>query len=147
MSHCSQTLSDQIEQLVREHIESTRRAAAEAVERAFASSSAAPRASAARSQRRAPSRRRGPDEIAALGERLYAAVVAEPGETMTVLAPTVGETPREQHRPRHGDQRVAVAAGTGRLLQRQRAGRARGFGSSKVAHFCNGAFANFSFFC
>lgn len=99
MSHCSQTLSDQIEQLVREHIESTRRAAAEAVERAFASSSAAPRASAARSQRRAPSRRRGPDEIAALGERLYAAVVAEPGETMAVLAPAVGETPRELHRP------------------------------------------------
>ena len=99
MSHCSQTLSDQIEQLVREHIESTRRAAAEAVERAFASSSAAPRANAARSQRRAPSRRRGPDEIAALGERLYAAVVAEPGETMAVLAPAVGETPRDLHRP------------------------------------------------
>jgi len=101
MSHPSPTLIEQIEQLVREHIETTRRAAAEAVERAFASSSAAamPRSSAARSSRRAPGRRRGPDEIAVLGERLYAAVVAEPGETMAVLAPAVGETPRDLHRP------------------------------------------------
>jgi len=102
MSHPSPTLSEQIEQLVREHIEMTRRAAAEAVERAFASTSAvvaAPRSSATRSSRRAPGRRRGPDEIAALGERLYAAVIAEPGETMAVLAPAVGETPRDLHRP------------------------------------------------
>ena len=101
MSHPSQTLSEQIEQLVREHIASTRREAAEAVERAFASSATAavPQPSAARSPRRAPSRRRGPDEIAAIGERLYAAVVAEPGETITVLAPAVGETPRDLHRP------------------------------------------------
>jgi len=101
MSHPSPSLSEQIEQLVQQHIETARRAAAEAVERAFASwpSPAAPRPSGARSPRRAPSRRRGPDEIADLGERLYAAVVAEPGETMAVLAPTVGETPRELHRP------------------------------------------------
>ena len=102
MSHASRTLSEQIEQLVREHIEMTRRAAAEAVERAFASTStsaAAPRSSATRSTRRARGRRRGPDEIAALGERLYAAVVAEPGETMAVLAPAVGETPSDLHRP------------------------------------------------
>ena len=99
MSQFSHPLSEQIEQLVREHIEATRRAAAEAVERAFASSAAAPRASAARSPRREASRRRGPEEIAARGERLYAAVVAEPGETMAVLAPAVGETPRDLHRP------------------------------------------------
>ena len=99
MSHPSETLSEQIEQLVREHIEATRRAAAEAVERAFASSSPSLSANRARGARRAPSRRRGPEEIAALGERLYAAVVAEPGETMAVLAPVVGETPSDLHRP------------------------------------------------
>jgi hypothetical protein len=93
-------LIEQIEQLVREHIEVTRRAACEAVERAFASApAAAPRLRGAQSPRRAPGRRRGPEELAALGERLYAAVVAEPGETMAVLAPAVGETPRELHRP------------------------------------------------
>jgi len=101
MSHPSQTLSEQIEHLVREHIEATRRAAAQAVERAFASSSSSssPRPVAARATRRAPGRRRGPSEIAALGEQLYAAVVADPGETMAVLAPTVGATPSELHRP------------------------------------------------
>lgn len=100
MSDANQTLSEQIEQLVREHIASTQRAAAEAVERAFTSSSAqASRSSAARSSGRARGRRRGPEEIAALGERLYAAVSAEPGETMAVLAPAVGARPRDLHRP------------------------------------------------
>jgi len=100
MSHPSQTLSEQIEQLVREHLEATRRTAAAAVDRAFASApAAAPRSSAARSPGRSAGRRRGPDEIAALGERLYAAVAAEPGETMAVLAPALGETPRDLHRP------------------------------------------------
>jgi len=100
MSHAIQNLSEQIEQLVREHIASTRRAAAEAVERAFTSSSTgAARSSPARSPRRAPGRRRGPEEIAALGDRLYAAVSAEPGETMAVLAPAVGATSRDLHRP------------------------------------------------
>lgn len=114
MSDPSQTLSEQIEQLVRKHIEATRCAAAQAVERAFAaSSSAARQSSVVRSSRRAPSRRRGPAEIAALGERLYAAVVAEPGETMAVLAPAVGETPRDLHRP---------------MMTLKRAGRVRSVG-------------------
>ena len=99
MRHPRQTLSEQIEQLVREHIEASHRAAAEAVERAFAASSAVSRATPSRSRRRATSRRRGPDELVALGEQLYAAVLAEPGETMAVLAPAVGVTPRELHRP------------------------------------------------
>jgi GGDEF domain-containing protein len=38
----------------------------------------------------APAVRRAPDEIAALAERLDAAVRAAPGETMTTLAATVG---------------------------------------------------------
>lgn len=100
MSHTSQTLSEQIEQLVREHIEATRRVATETLERAFASSSSSsPRPASSRTPRRPSGRRRSPDEIAALGEQLYAAVVAEPGETMAVLAPAVGATASELHRP------------------------------------------------
>jgi hypothetical protein len=99
MSHLSQTLSQQIEQLVREHIESARRAAGEAVERAFASSPSSQRSPSSGTRRRAAGRRRAPDEISALGEKLYGAVVAEPGETMAVLAPVVGAAPRELHRP------------------------------------------------
>jgi hypothetical protein len=34
-----------------------------------------------------------------LGERLYAAICAQPGETMAVLAPRIGVRPRELHRP------------------------------------------------
>lgn len=37
--------------------------------------------------------------MAALGERLYEAVCAKPGETMSVLAPIVGATPRELQVP------------------------------------------------
>jgi hypothetical protein len=99
MSHANQALSEQIEKLVREHIEATRRAAAEAVERAFASSPAAARAAASHAPSRAAGRRRAPAELAALGERLYEEVCRQPGETMAVLAPSVGATPRELHRP------------------------------------------------
>ena len=99
MSHPGQTLSKQIEHLVREHIEATQRAANEAVARAFASSASSPRSVSARAPRRTNSQRRGPEEMAALAERLYAAVVAEPGETMAVLAPAAGATSRELQRP------------------------------------------------
>jgi hypothetical protein len=33
-----------------------------------------------------------------LGERLYEAVCAQPGETMAALAPELGSSPRELHR-------------------------------------------------
>jgi len=97
MSHPSQTLSEQIEQLVREHIEASRRAAAAAIERAF--SSAAPRPQAIGTTTRASGRRRAATELATLGERLYEAVCAQPGETMAVLGPELGKAPRELHRP------------------------------------------------
>ena len=58
-------------------------------------------------------RRRGPAEMAALGERLYEAVCAQPGETMSVLAPEIGKTPRELQRP---------------MLALKRAGRVRSVG-------------------
>lgn len=99
MTTSIEELETEIEQLVREHVEACRRAAAAAVERAFAAVPA--RAMTSRTGR-APSGatgvRRTPEEIAALGQRLYEAVLAQPGETMTVLAPHVGASPRELHR-------------------------------------------------
>ena len=50
-------------------------------------------------RRRPPSRRRSPEEIAALGERLYEAICRHPGETMAVIAPVVGASPGELRRP------------------------------------------------
>jgi len=99
MTQRNETLSEQIEQLVRAHIETTRREASEAVARAFASRFAAPRASTAPKPTRTNGRRRGAAALTALGERLYEAVRAQPGETMAVLAPELGCTPRELHRP------------------------------------------------
>jgi len=101
MNHPMQSLSEQIEEFVRQHMEASRRAAAEAVERAFTSASSRARAKPARTRAQgdASGRRRAPAEMAALGERLYEAVCAQPGETMSVLAPEVGKTPRELARP------------------------------------------------
>jgi hypothetical protein len=96
MTHRNETLSEQIEQLVRAHIESTRR---EAVTRAFASAFGAPRASTAPRPTRTTGRRCGAAALTALGERPYEAVRAQPGETMAVLAPELGCSPRELHRP------------------------------------------------
>ena len=98
MTHRNENLSEQIERLVRAHIDTTRREATEALARAF--SSAAPaRVSAAPRPQRTPGRRRASTELSALGTRLYEAVVAQPGETMAVLAPGLGSSPRELHRP------------------------------------------------
>ena len=89
-------LQNQIEQLVREHLVAQRSAAAAAVERAFASV-AAP--TSTRASRRAQGRRRPPAEVAGLAEQLYAAVRANPGELITVIATQVGQTPRALNRP------------------------------------------------
>lgn len=101
MKHSNQTLSKQIEQLVREHIEATRREAAAAVERALSAPPATRRSKAAGATPRVavPGRRRAKAELAALEESLYEAVCAHPGETMAVLAPTVSCRPRELQRP------------------------------------------------
>jgi len=48
---------------------------------------------------RASNGRRSAVELSALGERLHEAVCAHPGETMSVLAPKLGKTPRELQRP------------------------------------------------
>lgn len=95
----TQDLSQQIEKLVREHLEASHRAVASAVERAFASSVMRPRSQPAHAAPRATGRRRPATELATLSERLYQAVCAQPGETMAVLGPELGRTPRELHRP------------------------------------------------
>jgi hypothetical protein len=58
-------------------------------------------------------RRRPSAEITALGERLYQAVCAKPGETMTVLAGDLGASARQLNRP---------------MTQLKRLGRIRGIG-------------------
>jgi len=95
-------LADGIEHLVREYIATIQVAARVAVERAVAAASvggvAAPRA---KKGPRAPREgsRRSADEIRLLGERFYDALCRSPGETMSVLAPVVGATSQELHRP------------------------------------------------
>lgn len=100
MKNPNEDLVEQIEKLVREHLEVTRQATASAVERAFSLSSATP---VARKEsgptRRSSSVRRSAAELSSLGERLHEVVCAHPGETMSVLAPKLSKTPRELSRP------------------------------------------------
>jgi predicted Zn-dependent protease len=103
MNESNRDLVQQIEQLVREHIDATRRAAAAAVERAFAAATKAPRGQAHANTPAAPERassgRRTQAELSALAERLHELVCAQPGETMSVLAPQLGATSIELERP------------------------------------------------
>jgi CRP-like cAMP-binding protein len=117
MPHRDKTLSEQIEQLVRDHIEATRREASEAVARAFSSMRATPRASAASKVSRTTGRRRGAAALSALGERLYEALRALPGETMAVLAPKLGCSPRELQRPMAGLKRTGRVRSVGQRHQ------------------------------
>jgi hypothetical protein len=98
-------LDEGIEQLVREHIATIHQIAREALDRAFVSATPAPQ-----SRRRAApqpgaarvakgGKRRAPAEVSALGEQLYQAVCAHPGEGMVVLARELGASARELHRP------------------------------------------------
>jgi len=110
-------LTSQIEELVREHLAGQRSAATAAVERAFASA-ATP--SSTRAPRRTSGRRRPPTEVAGLAEQLYAAVRANPGELMSVLAAQIGQTPRALNRP---------------MLQLKRAGRVRSAGQRHLTRY------------
>jgi hypothetical protein len=103
-------LGKRIEQLVAEHIAAARQGAHDAIMRAFvAAAHLEPKAMTpprpprpARSQVTARARtfqRRPPEEVAALGERLYQAVCANPGVGMVVLSKEVGSTAGALHRP------------------------------------------------
>ena len=97
-------LEQEIERLVRAHVAACRRAAEAAVARGFGSASApsgkrAPTPSSRRSRASGTGRRRTAAEMEAVAERLYEAVCAHPGEMMSVLAPQVGATAAQLHRP------------------------------------------------
>lgn len=114
-------LEVQIEALVREHMAAVRRAAQTAVERALGR---APVGGTKAGTTRAPGRQAGPrrasEEVAALGDRLYAAICAHPGAAMTKLAAEVGATPRELNRP---------------VIQLKRAGRVRSVGQRQGTRY------------
>jgi len=93
-------LEQQIERLVKQQIEAVRNAAAAAVERAFAATRQEERnqpgaVSGPRPvrTRATPAPRRAAEEVVALGERFYAVLCRNPGETMATLAPQVGASP------------------------------------------------------
>ena len=99
-----QDLAAQIEDLVQTHIDKLWRSAADAVERGFGRTPTRKKAGRTTSAtkpktRRAPAHRREPEEVEALAERLHAAVMEAPGETMAVLAKRVGASVRDLNRP------------------------------------------------
>jgi len=98
MTNTNGNLGERIERLVQDHIAASRRAAEEAVKRAFGSAAKTATRAAPDTPRRAGTKRASAD-LAALGERLYRAVCSKPGETMAVLAPMAGGSARELHRP------------------------------------------------
>jgi hypothetical protein len=105
-------LGRRIEQVIREHLAASEREAADAIARAFRTATRGGRPEKEAPERDRP-RRRPSAEITALGERLYQAVCAKPGETMTVLAGDLGASARQLNRP---------------MTQLKRLGRIRGIG-------------------
>ena len=96
-------LAEGIERLVREYISTIHITAQTAVKRAIGAGVPTDVLSKEK-QMRAPSEsragtRRASDEIGTLSERVYEVLCRMPGERMTVLAPAVGATSRELHRP------------------------------------------------
>jgi len=117
-------LAEQIEDLVRQHVDALRTAAAAAVAHAFATApprEAAPANGPSKGRKRTKTApRRAPDELVALGEKFYVVLCRQPGETMATLAPQIGVAPRVLH--------VAVA----RL---RRAGRVRAVGQRQQTRY------------
>ena len=92
MNKSHQKLERQIEELVRAHLESCRKAAEVAIARAFtaAASGAKTAARQERKTRRAQRPPRSAEELARLEEQFLAEVCTTPGETMHVLAARLG---------------------------------------------------------
>ena len=106
--------NQRLEQVLKEHIAACRAAMLAAVERAFPASVFSTPQLTGRSVRQPAKRahragqsprlvkpppRRTPEEMAAMGERLYQAVCTRPGEAKAVLAAEVGLLTRELDRP------------------------------------------------
>jgi len=94
-----QKIESAVAQLVGEHLAACEAAAAGAVRRAFGRASKPTATSSRRRPMRSPTRRRSPEVLADLQERLYQAICQHPGEKMAVIAPVVGATARELNRP------------------------------------------------
>ncbi len=93
-----------VERLVREHLAAVEARASAAVREGFRRAARPPQSKAQKGERaaaapRSASVRRPREAVAKLEERLYQAVCAQPGETMTVLARAVGSTPRALNHP------------------------------------------------
>jgi ribose 1,5-bisphosphokinase PhnN len=95
----SDALTQEIERLVRAHIATAHRAAAEAVERAFASSRAEVLVRPCAPRLRTRAARRTRDELEAVSTRLYRVLCAKPGATMAVLAKEMGAPAAMLQRP------------------------------------------------
>ncbi len=118
-----QDLSKRIEEVVQEHIAASHRAAAAALERAFAKTTAKPSATARTHRASAASEsapRRAPQELSAIGERLHQAVCAKPGASMTVLAADIGAGPRSLNQP---------------MMHLKRAGKIRSVGQRNMTRY------------
>jgi hypothetical protein len=114
-----QDLGRRIERLIEEHIAASRRVAQAALERTFGSV-AAPAQSRRPVRAASGGKRRPPEEVAELGERLYLAVCAKAGEGMVVLAADVGAPVRDLHRP---------------MTLLKRAGRVRSVGARHLTRY------------
>ena len=91
-------LRHQIEHAIQGYIAASRAAAQEAVEQAFIGA-AVPRKAAKPTPSTKVYRRRKPEDIEALGDQLYRAVCAQPGEPMVAFATTMDLPVRELHLP------------------------------------------------
>ena len=97
-------LTTQIEQLIEQYVDQSRRAACDAVERAFGSAQpqtgkVSKRGTSTKAPRRSGGQRRSPEQIEQLAQRLYEAVRAQPGESMVVLAASLEMTVRDLQLP------------------------------------------------
>lgn len=110
-------LQRQIEQLVREHVAGQQRAVMAAVQRAFGLEAAPKREPTTRANKQ---RRRGLGEMSDVQERLYEAVSANPGETITTIAAHVGQPARALNRP---------------MLHLRREGRVRSAGQRHLTRY------------
>ena len=94
-------LEQQIEVVVKEYLHACRQIARSTIERALGGTAAAPKAKpvVAKDKSAKPAIKRSRAEIEGLQSKLYAAVAAQPGETMRVLAEGIGATPAELQVP------------------------------------------------
>jgi len=91
-------LTRRIQQVVHDHMEASRQVAEVAVRQAFSTGGAVTRGSVA-GRHVAAGRRRLPEEIADIGDKLYQLVCANPGERMAALASKLGTPATQLSRP------------------------------------------------